>query len=87
VVGDAKKTKGFAQQRTGAFLLTLGDHAVRPARRRQSASSLLQHSEKENAPQTVKRDGCGALTNLRREESAERDGTSGCQQYGNRTTL
>lgn len=25
VVGDAKKAKGFAQQRTGAFLLTLGD--------------------------------------------------------------
>jgi len=24
VVGDAKKAKGFAQQRTGAFLLTLG---------------------------------------------------------------
>ena len=30
VVGDAKKAKGFAQQRTGAFLLTLGDTAVRP---------------------------------------------------------
>ncbi len=37
VVGDAKKAKGFAQQRTGAFLLTLGDTAVRRAKRRQSA--------------------------------------------------
>jgi hypothetical protein len=32
VVGDAKKAKDFAQQRTGAFLLTLGDPAVRPNR-------------------------------------------------------
>jgi len=42
VVGDAKKAKGFAQQRTGAFLLTLGDYAVRRAKRRQSAPSLLE---------------------------------------------
>jgi len=37
VVGDTKKPKCFAQQRTGAFLLTLGDAAVRRAKRRQSA--------------------------------------------------
>jgi hypothetical protein len=39
VVDDAKKAKGFAQQRTGAFLLTFGDPAVRRAKRRLSATT------------------------------------------------
>jgi hypothetical protein len=53
MVGDAKKAKDFAQQRTGAFLLTLGDPAVRPKNMRAirlNPNSQLDRNKKSPEP-------------------------------------